>query len=592
MNQPPAKRVRARTAGQPLRSLRAPGALAAAAHHLRRHVRRRGRAHLVHRHHDRPGPDEHRRRCAAVGRGANPGGAGQLRLLAGNLPVYLCSLRDEAQQLLAILAVLCRPSGRAGSQDPRLHLRLLAARTGARVPAARPHRARHHRGAEPDRRRPRQGPEPAAAQGAAEPAVANADGASELQQLLQQTIEHLHALTGALLVPEKSVTLVRSGGGCRPRHPVPDARAPQAPRAGAVAARAGDDERHPVSPANPEAFPYRVLCCALRSRAGRSIGVLALLREPSAEAFSERDAHIAEILARKAIGVIESSYDPLSGLYTRAAFERRVRAAIAERKPSQPWSALYIDVDQLHAINEKSGMHVGDAVLGQLGELVRQRLPPGGFGARISGDRFVVLLPAADRRCRALRRVAARGRRAACRCCRARTRTPVSISVGVALLDAERGGARARTGRRRDRLQGRQGSRPQSRRALRAVRRQHRAPLRRHRHRRAAARAPSTQGRLHLDAQLILPFAAAESARPHYELLLRMTDEKGKHGRPGQLPLRRDPLPADAGDRPLGGQPRHRCAAAARRRARGPGARLLRSTSPASPSTTTPSATC
>ena len=35
-------------------------------------------------------------------------------------------------------------------------------------------------------------------------------------------------------------------------------------------------------------------------------------------------------------------------------------------------------------------------------------------------------------------------------------------------------------------------------------------------------------GRLRLDAQLILPFASAESARPHYELLLRMTDETGR----------------------------------------------------------------
>ena len=39
-------------------------------------------------------------------------------------------------------------------------------------------------------------------------------------------------------------------------------------------------------------------------------------------------------------------------------------------------------------------MHIGDAVLAQLGELIRQRLPPGAFGARISGDRFAVLLPA------------------------------------------------------------------------------------------------------------------------------------------------------------------------------------------------------
>jgi len=33
------------------------------------------------------------------------------------------------------------------------------------------------------------------------------------------------------------------------------------------------------------------------------------------------------------------------------------------------------------------------------------------------------------------------------------------------------------------------------------------------------------EGRLHLDAQLILPFSSADSGRPHYELLLRMTDE-------------------------------------------------------------------
>ena len=36
---------------------------------------------------------------ALLSAGANPGSPGQLRLLAGNLPVYLCWLRDEAQQL-------------------------------------------------------------------------------------------------------------------------------------------------------------------------------------------------------------------------------------------------------------------------------------------------------------------------------------------------------------------------------------------------------------------------------------------------------------------------------------------------------------
>jgi EAL domain-containing protein (putative c-di-GMP-specific phosphodiesterase class I) len=44
----------------------------------------------------------------------------------------------------------------------------------------------------------------------------------------------------------------------------------------------------------------------------------------------------------------------------------------------------------------------------------------------------------------------------------------------------------------------------------------------------AQLREAIDDGRLHLDAQLILPFSAADSARPHYELLLRMTDDGGR----------------------------------------------------------------
>jgi diguanylate cyclase (GGDEF)-like protein len=280
------------------------------------------------------------------------------------------------------------------------------------------------------------------------------------------------------------------------------------------------------SAAAPEAFAYRVLCCALRSRAGRVIGMLALLREASADAFSERDAHIAEILARKAIGVIESSYDPLSGLYTRQAFEQRVRAALADRKAAQPWCALYIDVDQLHAINEKSGMHVGDALLGQLGELIRQRLPMGAFGARISGDRFVVLLPAAltdaERFAESLREGAEH-----LALLQGEARLPVSISVGVALMDATAAElahvfAAAETACKAAKDRGRNRVEVHKPSDVSIVRRFADIGVA------DRLRAAIDEGRLHLDAQLILPFASAESARPHYELLLRMKDESGK----------------------------------------------------------------
>jgi diguanylate cyclase (GGDEF)-like protein len=463
---------------------------------------------------------------ALLGAGANPGLAGQLRLIEGNQPVYLCSLRDDQQQLMAMLAVLTRPGDAQERKVPDFSFvySLLAPaleclRRDLIAHATIEDLNQTVGGLDKDLHL-------LLSQGGAQAAAHTPDGANELQHLLQQTIEHLKACTGALLVPEKSVTLVRSGNALTP----PDTQFLM--RAHRRLLALAQSQREPVvsndtqSPENPDGFHYRVLCCALHSRAGRSIGVLVLLREPTAEAFSQRDAHIAEILARKAIGVIESSYDPLSGLYTRPEFERRVRQVIADRKPTQAWSVLYIDVDQLHAINEKSGMHVGDALLGQLGELMRKRLPPGGFGARISGDRFVLMVSAAaadaERFAEALREGAEQ-----LAMLQADTRMPVSISIGVApmeptaqelahVLAAAETACKAAKDRGRNRVELYQPS------DVSIVRRFADIGVA------EQLRAAIDHGRLKMYAQLILPFAAAESARPHYELLLRMLDEKGQ----------------------------------------------------------------
>src|SRR6185369_15751008 len=100
---------------------------------------------------------------------------------------------------------------------------------------------------------------------------------------------------------------------------------------------------------------------------------------------------------------------------------------------SAQWCALYIDADQLHVVNDNFGMHVGDTVIAQLGELVRRRLAPGAFAARISGDRFAALLPTgvedAARFAESLREGAEKlGSMQG-------DRMHVSISIGVAALD-------------------------------------------------------------------------------------------------------------------------------------------------------------
>ena len=456
---------------------------------------------------------------------ANPESPGQLRLLPGGVPVYLCALRDDTRRLLAVLVVICRaPEGRdRRTQEFDFAYALLS----PVIECVRRELIAHATieelnhtlgGLDRDLNL-------LLNQGSTDLAPGVADEAGGLQLLLQQTVEHLRARTGALHVPERNVTLVRSGSAAPP-----DSQFLM--RAHHRLLALAQSQRGPVisnetrSAEKPDAMPYRVLCCGLRSRAGRNVGVLVLLREASAEPFTQRDAHIAEIFARKALGVIESSYDALSGLYTRHAFEQRVRAVLARGEASQPWSTLYIDVDQLHAINENAGMHVGDSALAQLGEMLRQRLPPGAFGARISGDRFVVLVPAqvhdAEKFAESLRAGAEQ-----LAMTRAHAHPPVSISVGVALFEggvdelahvlaAAETACKAAKDRGRNRVEVYQQS------DLSIVRRYADIGVA------GQLREAIDAGRLHLDAQLILPLAAAESARPHYELLLRMTDEAGR----------------------------------------------------------------
>jgi diguanylate cyclase (GGDEF)-like protein len=218
-------------------------------------------------------------------------------------------------------------------------------------------------------------------------------------------------------------------------------------------------------------------------------------------------------------------YDTLTGLYTRPAFEQRVRAAVAGAESSSGWSSLYINVDQLHVINDNFGMRAGDGVLGELGELLRGRLPPGAFAARISGDRFSVLLPMhlddAERFGEALREGAEQ-----LGTLQGNSRLRVSISVGVAALDSSEGElmhslAAAETACKAAKDRGRN--------RVEVYRANDVSLVRRFADINIAGRIHDaiSAGRLRLDAQLIQPFGRAAHLKPHYELLVRMLDEDG-----------------------------------------------------------------
>ena len=349
------------------------------------------------------------------------------------------------------------------------------------------------------------------------------ESVGDLKPIIASATEHLRAGLSALIIPENGVALV---------HP-----SAETPLDTAVLAKA---HRHLLSmararrqavianrmelPSGTTQIAYRVLACPVLAADGRAMGVLALFRSHSAPEFTAHHGRVTELLARRIASIIAHSYDALTGLLTRPAFEQRVRPAlISAAGAAGRWSALYIDINRLHLINDNCGMHVGDRVIAQIGELIRTRLPPGSIASRISGDRFAILLPAAlpsaAQFAESLRLGAEQLGHAF-----ADGSVHISISVGVAAIeprveDFVHAFATAETACKAANDRGRNRVELYLETDESIVRRFSDMNLI------SGLRSAVAEQRLQLNAQFIVPLAAQGVA--HFEILLRMIDEKG-----------------------------------------------------------------
>ena len=193
-------------------------------------------------------------------------------------------------------------------------------------------------------------------------------------------------------------------------------------------------------------------------------------------------------LAHQLSKVLSLPADPVTGLLTRSGIEKLVDWRLGSRSARAPSSVLYGDIDQLHVVNDMLGFEAGDQAIAAVAQrtagATRQRRRSAEPLVRRSLHDLLAGFPARSR---------ARDRRRAARRRQRRAAGDRRRHDSVVDFLRRRHGARRRaqlrpcTGRRRSRLQGGQGSRPQSRRVLRSARLEHESPHRRHRHRRPAA---------------------------------------------------------------------------------------------------------
>ncbi len=88
-----------------------------------------------------------------------------------------------------------------------------------------------------------------------------------------------------------------------------------------------------------------------------------------------------------------ASHDILTGLVNRREFENRLERALKSAKADEGSYALcYMDLDQFKIINDTCGHAAGDALLGQLGALLKSKIRWRDTLSRLGGDEFGVLL--------------------------------------------------------------------------------------------------------------------------------------------------------------------------------------------------------
>ena len=121
-----------------------------------------------------------------------------------------------------------------------------------------------------------------------------------------------------------------------------------------------------------------------------------------------------------------AGHDDLTGLPNRKTLRFELDNALATyEREGTPFGLMLIDMNDFKRVNDTLGHQVGDRLLVEFANRLRERVRPGDFVARLGGDEFAIIVHDADERV---------GRAVAQRVCESISH---SIDVGTLSLEAE-----------------------------------------------------------------------------------------------------------------------------------------------------------
>jgi len=136
---------------------------------------------------------------------------------------------------------------------------------------------------------------------------------------------------------------------------------------------------------------------------GHPFGVLAYYGRQ--EPFDEEDVDSIAILVRQAETAIENSFlyeeavrlsltDGMTGLWNRRNFDLRLESELSRAlRFIEPFAVVFVELDQMKAVNDRHGHQAGDTVLIELARRLTEAVREVDVVARWGGDEFTLLLP-------------------------------------------------------------------------------------------------------------------------------------------------------------------------------------------------------
>jgi len=144
--------------------------------------------------------------------------------------------------------------------------------------------------------------------------------------------------------------------------------------------------------------PFKFVASPVVDDEGKTIGLLATASQEFAiDDFSNSDRNLLDVMAKKVSKIVQSHFDPLTGLENSHSFELILKDLLRNLTGREARHAIAnIDVDRMAVVNDISGRDAGDHIIkvvsAKLSDLVRSQ----DMVARLGSDKFGVLMRNCD----------------------------------------------------------------------------------------------------------------------------------------------------------------------------------------------------